>query len=293
MAGHSKWAQIKRSKAVVDAKRGALFTRLGREITVAARSGCDPAANFQLRTAIEKAKAAAMPSGNIERAIAKGSGQGSGASDQFEAVRYEGYGPGGIAILIEAFTDNRNRSAAELRLAFNKNGGNLGESGCVGYLFEHRGVVRLAPGGSPHPAKPGAKETARPKEAGQQAGAGLGASQGINEEALLEDLLALEEQGGPAVLTYELEGEPGRRDGVELITAFEQLEALQDQLRARGWPVASWEHRWIAQTSCLVSDSQVLSGCLKLLDALEELDDVRSVTTNLEAEQTLMQGLLG
>ena len=132
MAGHSKWAQIKRSKAVVDAKRGALFTRLGREITVAARGGSDPAANFQLRTAIEKAKAAAMPSSNIERAIAKGSGQGGGASDQFEAVRYEGYGPGGIAILIEAFTDNRNRSAAELRLAFNKNGGNLGECGCVG-----------------------------------------------------------------------------------------------------------------------------------------------------------------
>ncbi len=94
------------------------------------------------------------------------------------------------------------------------------------------------------------------------------------------------------MLTYELEGEPGRRDGVELITVFEQLEALQDQLRARGWPVASWEHLWIAQTSCLVSDEQVLSSCLKLLDALEELDDVRSVTTNLEAEETLMQGVL-
>jgi transcriptional/translational regulatory protein YebC/TACO1 len=293
MAGHSKWAQIKRSKAVVDAKRGALFTRLGREITVAARGGSDPAANFQLRTAIEKAKAAAMPSSNIERAIAKGSGQGSGEGDQFEAVRYEGYGPGGIAILIEAFTDNRNRSAAELRLAFNKNGGNLGETGCVGYLFEHRGVVRLAPGGSPHPAKAGTKAMDKPKDGGLQPGAGPGAGKGIEEEALLEDLLALEEQGGPTVITYELEGDPGRRDGVELITTFEQLEALQDQLRARGWPVASWEHRWIAQTSCPIHDTEVLSTCLKLLDALEELDDVRSVTTNLEAEEELMEQVLG
>ncbi|MEN9495336.1 MAG: hypothetical protein RLZZ137_376, partial [Cyanobacteriota bacterium] len=143
MAGHSRWAQIKRTKAVVDAKRGAVFTRLGREIMVAARAGADPAGNFQLRTAIEKAKAARVPNANIERAIAKGSGQGGGGADQFEEVRYEGYGPGGVAVLIESLTDNRNRTAAELRLAFSKNGGNLGETGCVGYLFEHRSVVRL------------------------------------------------------------------------------------------------------------------------------------------------------
>ena len=117
MAGHSKWAQIKRTKAVVDSKRGAVFTRLGREIMVAARSGADPAGNFQLRTAIEKAKAAGVPNANIERAIAKGSGQGGGAGETFEAVRYEGYGPGGVAVLVEAFTDNRNRTAAEVRLA--------------------------------------------------------------------------------------------------------------------------------------------------------------------------------
>ena len=144
MAGHSKWAQIKRTKAVVDARRGAVFTRLGRDITVAARSGADPAGNFQLRTAIEKARAAGMPSGNIERAIAKGSGQLSDEAGHDEAVRYEGYGPGGVAVLVEAVTDNRNRTAADLRLAFSKNGGNLGETGCVGYLFEQRGVVRIA-----------------------------------------------------------------------------------------------------------------------------------------------------
>ena len=143
MAGHSKWAQIKRSKAVVDAKRGAVFTRLGREIMVAARGGADPAGNFQLRTAIEKAKAAGVPNNNIDRAILKGSGQLSGEGDQFETVRYEGYGPGGVAVLIEAFTDNRNRTAADVRLAFGKHGGNLGETGCVGYLFEQRAVVRL------------------------------------------------------------------------------------------------------------------------------------------------------
>ena len=293
MAGHSKWAQIKRSKAVVDAKRGALFTRLGREITVAARGGSDPAANFQLRTAIEKAKAAAMPNGNIERAIAKGSGQGSGAGDQFEAVRYEGYGPGGIAILIEAFTDNRNRSAAELRLAFNKNGGNLGETGCVGYLFEHLGVVRLGPGNVNPGAGQGVKAIGNDGSRPQASGPGTSPTRWLDEEVLLEELLALEDLGGPVVLTYELDGEPGQRSGAELVTAYADLEALQDQLRSRGWPVASWEHRWIAQTSCQVSDSQVLTSCLKLLDALEELDDVRSVTTNLEAEEGLMmEGVL-
>jgi YebC/PmpR family DNA-binding regulatory protein len=173
MAGHSKWAQIKRQKAVVDAKRGVVFTRLAREITVAARQGGDPAGNFQLRTAIEKAKAAGVPNANIERAIAKGCGQGIDAAEQLEAVRYEGYGPGGVAVLVEALTDNRNRSAANLRLTFSKHGGNLGESGCVAYLFAHRGVVWLE---GDHP---------------------------LDEEALLELLLPQE------VLGYSLERQQG------------------------------------------------------------------------------------
>ena len=204
MAGHSKWAQIKRTKAVVDAKRGAVFTRLVREITVAARGGGDPAGNFQLRTAIEKAKAAGVPNANIERAIAKGSGQAGGEGDQFEAVRYEGYGAGGVAVLIEAFTDNRNRTAADLRLAFSKHGGNLGETGCVSYLFEQRSVVRLEAGDLP-------------------------------EEALLERLLELEEAGGPAVVGYTLDGE-----GADVLAAYADLEALQDGLRGLGLPVAGW-----------------------------------------------------
>jgi YebC/PmpR family DNA-binding regulatory protein len=256
MAGHSKWAQIKRTKAVVDAKRGAVFTRLGREIMVAARAGADPAGNFQLRTAIEKAKAAGVPNANIERAIAKGSGQGQGEGEQFEEVRYEGYGPGGVAILVEAFTDNRNRTAADLRLAFSKNGGKLGESGCVGYLFECRSVACLE-------------------------------APDLQEEALLESLLQLEESGGPPLISYNLE-----RDGAEVFAAFEDLEPLQASLQGLGLPVSSWEHRWIPLSSCELSDTETLAQCLKLLDALEELDDVRSVSSNLEAELSTMTAAL-
>ncbi|MBD0263887.1 MAG: YebC/PmpR family DNA-binding transcriptional regulator [Tolypothrix sp. Co-bin9] len=141
MAGHSKWANIKRQKAVVDAKRGKTFTQVSRAIIVAARSGVpDPALNFQLRTAIEKAKAAGIPNENIERAIAKGAGTFGGDNTSFEEIRYEGYGPGGVAILIEALTDNRNRTAADLRAALSKNGGNLGETGCVSWMFEQKGI---------------------------------------------------------------------------------------------------------------------------------------------------------
>ena len=141
MAGHSKWANIKRQKAVVDAKRGKTFTQVSRAIIVAARSGvADPALNFQLRTAIEKAKAAGIPNENIERAIAKGAGSFGADNTSLEEIRYEGYGPSGVAILIEALTDNRNRTAADLRVAFSKNGGNLGETGCVSWMFEQKGV---------------------------------------------------------------------------------------------------------------------------------------------------------
>ncbi|NMG19915.1 YebC/PmpR family DNA-binding transcriptional regulator [Brasilonema bromeliae] len=144
MAGHSKWANIKRQKAVVDAKKGKTFTQWSRAIIVAARSGVpDPVGNFQLRTAIEKAKAAGLPNENIERAIAKGAGTLSGGASSLEAIRYEGYGPGGVAILLEALTDNRNRTAADLRVAFSKNGGNLGETGCVSWMFSQKGVCTV------------------------------------------------------------------------------------------------------------------------------------------------------
>lgn len=244
MAGHSKWSQIKRTKAVVDAKRGAVFTRLGREIMVAARAGADPTGNFQLRTAISKARAAGVPASNIDRAIAKGSGQGSDGTT-LEAIRYEGYGPGGMAVLVEALTDNRNRTAADLRLAFSKNGGNLGETGCVGYLFEHRSEVQIE-------------------------------ASADSEEQLLENLIELDAAG------YEL-----NPTGATVHGDFTILEALQDGLRQQGWTVTEWGHVWTPITSVSVNDQATAEQCLKLLDALEALDDVRSVSANLELDPQL------
>src|SRR5215210_6644539 len=141
MAGHSKWAGIKHKKAIVDSRRGKLFTKLARAITVAAKEGGgDPEGNPRLALAIQKARDASMPKDNIERAIAKGTGAGADA-DALETVLYEGYGPGGVAVLVEATTDNRNRTGSEIRHAFNKHGGNLGEPGSVGYLFDKKGIV--------------------------------------------------------------------------------------------------------------------------------------------------------
>ena len=244
MAGHSKWSQIKRTKAVVDAKRGAVFTRLGREIMVAARDGSDPAGNFQLRTAISKARSAGVPASNIDRAIAKGSGQCDDGT-QLEEVRYEGYGPGGMAVLVEALTDNRNRTAADLRLAFSKNGGNLGENGCVTYLFDHRSEVSIKAGVS-------------------------------DEEHLLESLLDLNADG------YDWSD-----DGALVHGPFTALEALQDGLRQQGWTVREWGHHWAPLTSVSIADPQTAQQCIKLLDCLESLDDVRSVSANLEISEDL------
>jgi YebC/PmpR family DNA-binding regulatory protein len=144
MSGHSKWATIKRQKAKVDAVRGKTFAQLSGAIIVAARSGLpDPTGNFQLRTAIERAKAAGMPNDNIDRAIAKGAGT-FGSENKLESIRYEGYGPGGVALIMEALTDNRNRTAADLRAIFNKRGGNLGETGCVSWMFAQKGVCTIS-----------------------------------------------------------------------------------------------------------------------------------------------------
>jgi YebC/PmpR family DNA-binding regulatory protein len=238
MAGHSKWAQIKRTKAVVDARRGAVFTRLGREISVAARAGADPAGNFQLRTAIARARAAGVPAANIERAIAKGAGMGADGGEAFEAVRYEGYGPAGVGVLVEALTDNRNRTAADLRLAFHKHGGNLGETGCVGYQFRECGIVTLAP---PFP----------------------------EEEALLEVLVSLDAE------EYR-QGE----NGLEVIGPPERLEALQDGLRQAGFAVRDWRQCWLPLTT-VVPPAAAADSCRSLLAALEDLDDVRGVSSNL------------
>jgi YebC/PmpR family DNA-binding regulatory protein len=259
MAGHSKWANIKRQKARVDAVKGKTFAKISRAIIIAARSGVpDPTGNFQLRTAIEKAKAAGIPNDNIERAIAKGSGK-LGADGDIEAIRYEGYGPGGVAILIEALTDNRNRTAADLRAAFSKRGGNLGETGCVGWMFEQKGVVTLF----------------RP-------GSGKIKVLEIDEDQLLEDLL---EAGAE---TYELLEVDEEVPGAEVFTDPAQLEALSQLLKDKGYTITQADLRWLPNNSVEVTDPDQARALLRMMDALEDLDDVQSVTANFEMSDDLM-----
>jgi YebC/PmpR family DNA-binding regulatory protein len=265
MAGHSKWANIKRQKARVDAQKGKIFTKVSREIIVAARTGVpDPAANFQLRTAIEKAKAAGIPNDNIERAIAKGAGK-AGADGNLESIRYEGYGPGGIAILIEALTDNRNRTAADLRVAFSKNGGNLGETGCVNWMFEQKGVVTISP--PPEPSR--RRDRAN-------------TPQQLDEEALLEASL----EGGAE--SYELISTEDDGIGAEVFTEVENLENLSQFLKEKGYMVEQAELRWIASNTVEVTEPDQARSLLKLMDSLEDLDDVQSVTANFEMAEDLM-----
>ncbi|MBD2087169.1 YebC/PmpR family DNA-binding transcriptional regulator [Trichocoleus sp. ST-U3] len=250
MAGHSKWANIKRQKARVDAVKGKTFTQLARAIIVAARSGIpDPAGNFQLRTAIDKAKAAGIPNENIERAIAKGAGTWGADGAQLEEIRYEGYGSGGVAILVEALTDNRNRTAADLRAAFSKNGGNLGETGCVSWMFEQKGVCIL---------------------------------QGVVDE---EELLEASLEGGAE--SYELTQEEDT-EGADVFTSVANLENLERTLKEKGFKVTEVELRWIPNNTVGVGDSQQARSLLKLIDTLEGLDDVQNVTANFEMADELM-----
>lgn len=266
MSGHSKWATIKRQKAHVDAKRANVFTKMSREIIVAARAGADPTGNFQLRTAIEKAKAAGVPNDNIDRAIAKGSGT-LGNESALEAIQYEGYGPGGVALLMEALTDNRNRTAADLRAAFNKQGGNLGETGCVGWMFEQKGVVELTFNLS---------ATGRGRNRVEAT---------LDEDALLEACL----EGGAE--TYELsdyEREDltiGKR--VEVFTVPLNLEALSQFLR-QNYPVTQVETRWLPTTLTEVSDLDQAKSLIKLIDAIDELDDIQTVTANFEIPDPIL-----
>ncbi|MEC4813791.1 MAG: YebC/PmpR family DNA-binding transcriptional regulator [Scytonema sp. PMC 1069.18] len=232
MAGHSKWANIKRQKAVVDAKRGKTFTQLSRAIIVAARSGVpDPAGNFQLRTAIEKAKAAGIPNDNIERAITKGAGTFEGDNSSLESIRYEGYGPGGVAILIEALTDNRNRTAADLRAAFSKNGGNLGETGCVSWMFAQKGVCTVQ----------GIVDEDRLLEASVEGGADSyemtedNTGEVLTEVTNLENLSQVLKEKGFEVTDAELRWIPGNHVEVtdsdqarSLIKLIDTLEGLDD-----------------------------------------------------------------
>jgi YebC/PmpR family DNA-binding regulatory protein len=253
MSGHSKWATIKRQKARVDAARGKNFAQLSGAIIVAARNGLpDPAGNFQLRTAIEKAKAAGVPNDNIDRAIAKGAGTLGGEADKLEEIRYEGYGPGGVALIIEALTDNRNRTAADLRAIFNKRGGNLGETGCVSWMFAHKGVCIIS---------------------------GL-----VDEDVLLEASL----EGGADY--YELFGDE-EGVGAEVFTDTATLDDLCNWLRNANFNVTDLEWRWIPGNTIEVMDFDQGKQLLRAIESLEALDDIQQVTANFEISAELLATL--
>jgi YebC/PmpR family DNA-binding regulatory protein len=238
MSGHSKWAQIKRQKGANDAKRGQLFTKLGREITVAARDGGgDPNANFRLRLAIQHARESNMPMDNIERAIKRGTGGGEGAA--LEDITYEGYGVGGAAILVEAMTDNRNRAAAEIRSVFTRHGGSLGESGCVAWLFDSKGVITIEVG-----------------------------KQDPDELALMAI-----DAGADDVKVED--------DTVEVYTDPAQLDAVRQALEEKKVVVTGAEVSMIPKTT-LELDPKATITVMKLMERLEELDDVQRVYSNIE-----------
>lgn len=238
MAGHSKWAQIKRQKGVADARRGQLFTKLGREIVVAVRQGGpDPEANFRLRLAIQRARDHNMPNETIERAIKRAAGATDGA--QLQEVVYEGYGPGGAAILIEALTDNKNRTVAELRNAFSKLGGNLGEAGSVAWMFETRGVINL---------------TVDPERAEEIA------------------LIAID----AGAQDFKIEG-----TAMEIYTKPEDLERVRKALEDAGATVAEAQVSRVPTTTVAL-DAKRAEQTLRLIDRLEELDDVQRVYFNAE-----------
>ena len=238
MAGHSKWANIQHRKNAQDAKRGKLFTKLIREITVAARAGgADPAANPRLRLATDKALAANMTRDTIDRAAKRGAGEMDG--DNFEEVRYEGYGPGGAAILVDCMTDNRNRTVADVRHAFTKTGGNLGTDGSVAYLFDKKGVIGYPPG--------------------------------TDDEAVMEAAI---EGGAEDVIVDE-------DASVEVLTDPESYEPVLAALRAAGLEPENAEITMRAGTLAPL-DEETAQSVLKLLNMLDDLDDVQNVYTNAD-----------
>ncbi len=246
MAGHSHWAQIKHKKAKVDAQRGKLFSKLIREITVATRlGGPNPEFNPRLRTAIEQAKRANMPLETIERAIKKGSGELGG--EAFEEVIYEGYGPGGVAIMVIATTDNRNRTSSEIRHTFSKHGGNLGSSGCVSYLFERKGYIEV-------PARE------------------------ISEEELLEKAIeagAQDVQSGPEIH--------------QVYTSPEELYEVKENLEKLGVPIEKAQVTWIPVSTVEISDAETAKKVIKLIEALDDLEDVQQVIANFEIPEEIME----
>lgn len=246
MSGHSKWAQVKHKKAVVDAKKGKIFSKIVKEISVAAKlGGGDPDGNPRLRAAIEKAKEVNMPHENIKRAIMKGTGELPGVS--FEESVYEGYGPGATAVLLEVLTDNRNRTVSEIRHIMTKHGGNLGEAGCVAWMFEKKGYVLV--------------EKIK-----------------IDEDSLMSVAL---EAGAE-----DMKNNPGE-DNYEIITAPEDMSKVKASLEAAGIPVSLAEITMLPK-SYIALDERSAEQMIRLVDALEDHDDVQSVYTNFDIPDEVM-----
>lgn len=248
MSGHSKWSTIKHKKGATDAKRGKIFTRLIKEITVAARmSGGDPDGNPRLRSAIASAKTENMPKDNITRAIKKGTGELEGAI--YDEIMYEGYGPGGVAVLVECMTDNRNRTVADVRHFFAKNNGNLGASGCVAWMFDKKGLLQVE-------------------------------KAGLTEEQLMDMAL---EAGAEDVMEEE--------DEFQVITAPEAFDSVHEALAASKVRFIEAAITMIPQNSVEVTDEKTAISLLKLLESLEDHDDVQNVHSNFDIADDLMEKL--
>ncbi len=248
MSGHSKWSTIKHKKAKVDAQRGVNFAKASRDIIVAVKEGgADPAGNFRLKTAIEKAKEAGLPNDNIKRALEKASG--GGADSNFEEITYEGYGPGGVAIIIEAMTDNRNRTAGDIRSYFNKNNGNLGETGCVGWMFKPEGIISVE-------------------------------KVGVNQDELFD-----------AAINAGAEDFQTEDDEYKILTTPEMMQSVAEELEKAGFIIKSAEKTKTPQNMINVDEEENAKYLLRLLDSIENHDDVQNVYANFEMDDILIEKL--
>ena len=249
MSGHSKWSTIKHKKGAADARRGKLFSKLSRAIMVAAKEGgSDPASNMALQNAIEKARSYSMPKDNIERAIAKGTGEGTDGST-FETVVYEGYGPDGVAVIVEALTDNRNRTASDVRHLFTKFGGNLGATGAVAWQFERRGIVLLP-------------------------------ADGVDEDELV---LAAADAGAEDV----------ERDGSTFVvsSAPEELAQVREALEAAGLALESVGLSMVPKTTVAIADESTARQVVRLVEGLEDSDDVQDVYANFDIPEAVLEAV--
>jgi len=240
MSGHSKWSTIKREKGAKDAARGAIFTKLGNAIAIAARSGTDPETNFALRLAMDKAKAANMPSANIQRAVDRVKDKNAA---QLQEVLYEGYGPGGVAILVEAATDNVNRTYPDVRLAFSKHGGNLAEKGAVAFQFDRKGVIRV---------------------------------KGTGDDVLL--------------IAIDAGAEDVQEEGEESVvyTDPKELAKVRNALKDASLEVTEAELTYVPNTTVEVTDANTAGKIMRLMDALDEVDDVSNTHVNFDIDESLL-----